>query len=91
MPKAGMSAQETSNLAAVVWVTNRSLRLYFFTAWMTSWFALKMLGGSKLSKKFQVTIPRRAREFLRVNSGDLLVFLIEKNAVVVRRGELRIR
>ena len=52
---------------------------------------MKLLGDSKLSKKFQVTVPRKVRDFLRVGSGDLLVFLVEKNAIVIKRGELRIR
>jgi AbrB family looped-hinge helix DNA binding protein len=52
---------------------------------------LKLLGDSKLSKKFQVTVPRNVRDFLRLDSGDLLVFLASKNAIVVKRGELRIR
>jgi AbrB family looped-hinge helix DNA binding protein len=50
---------------------------------------LKLLGDSKLSKKFQVTVPRKVREFLRLDSGDLLVFTVSKNAIVIKRGELR--
>jgi len=52
---------------------------------------LKAIGDSKLSKKFQITVPKRVREILRLDSEDLVVFVAKKNDVVIRRGRVTIK
>jgi AbrB family looped-hinge helix DNA binding protein len=51
---------------------------------------LKFLGNSKLTVKFQVTVPKAVRKMLGLGTGDLLVFVMEEEQVVVKRGEVRI-
>jgi AbrB family looped-hinge helix DNA binding protein len=51
---------------------------------------LKPLGNSKLSSKFQVTVPKDVRAILELDAGDLLVFLREHNQILVKRGKLKI-
>jgi AbrB family looped-hinge helix DNA binding protein len=52
---------------------------------------LKAVGDSKLSKKFQITVPKRVRERLRLDSEDLVVFILKRNDIVIRRGKVTIR
>ncbi|MBI4479124.1 MAG: AbrB/MazE/SpoVT family DNA-binding domain-containing protein [Acidobacteria bacterium] len=42
---------------------------------------------SKISSKGQVTIPKKVRESLRAGPGDLLVYEVQDNRVVLRRVE----
>lgn len=39
---------------------------------------------SALTKKYQVTIPKKIREFLRINKGDTVKFIIENNEVKIK-------
>jgi AbrB family looped-hinge helix DNA binding protein len=43
--------------------------------------------ASKLSRKGQVTIPKKVRESLRANPGDLIEYEVQGNLVVMRRAE----
>jgi len=51
---------------------------------------LEILGDSKLSRKFQITVPKDVRDILRLGTGDRLVFVAEKDRVLVKRGELQV-
>ena len=51
---------------------------------------MELLGDSKLTRKFQVTVPKLVREALRLGAGDLLVFVVEKRQILVKRGEVKI-
>lgn len=51
---------------------------------------MQIIGDSKLSRKFQVTVPKNVRDILRLGSGDRLVFVAEKDRVTVKRGELQV-
>ncbi len=42
---------------------------------------------SKMSKKGQVTIPKKVRESLRANPGDFIQYEVEGNVVTLRRAE----
>ena len=46
----------------------------------------KILGTSKLSHKFQVTIPKEAREQFRLETGDILVFADENGKLVLSKN-----
>ena len=52
---------------------------------------MKTLGDSKVTGKFQATIPRPVRELLRLTSGDRLVFLTERGNVLVKKGKVEIQ
>jgi len=52
---------------------------------------MKPLGDSRLSTKFQVTIPRTVREFLKTGAGDLIVFVKDDGNVLLKKGELKIK
>lgn len=43
----------------------------------------EVLGLSKITYKFQVTIPKRVREEFDLKEGDTIVFLKEGNKLVV--------
>jgi len=51
---------------------------------------LKVLGDSKVTEKFQATIPRIVRDLLGLNSGDRLVFVSAHGNVLVKKGKVRI-
>ncbi|MGD0201793.1 MAG: AbrB/MazE/SpoVT family DNA-binding domain-containing protein [Bryobacteraceae bacterium] len=42
---------------------------------------------SKLSSKSQITVPRKAREALKVQPGDVVAYELEEGAVRLRRLE----
>jgi len=46
----------------------------------------KILGLSKLSAKFQVTIPKDARERFNLNVGDRILFVEEDGKLVLKKG-----
>ncbi|MEM3697082.1 MAG: type II toxin-antitoxin system PrlF family antitoxin [Candidatus Bathyarchaeia archaeon] len=39
----------------------------------------RILGSSKVTAKFQVTIPEEVRKFLGIKVGDVIAFVKEKN------------
>jgi AbrB family looped-hinge helix DNA binding protein len=51
---------------------------------------MKLLGDSKLSSKFQVTVPKSVRKFLGLDAGDLIVFVRNHDAIVVKKGEVKV-
>ena len=47
--------------------------------------------NSTLTSKGQVTIPKEIRDFLKVKSGDLIDFIIDRDGkVVVRAGTVHV-
>ena len=46
------------------------------------------LGTSKMTRKFQATVPKAVRKHLSLGNGDLLVFLIDDNEIVLKRGSV---
>jgi AbrB family looped-hinge helix DNA binding protein len=52
---------------------------------------METLGDSKLSRKFQVTIPKNVRKFLKLDSGDLILFVRDDGNVLLKRGEVKIK
>lgn len=43
----------------------------------------KVKGASKVTSKFQVTIPERVREALQVKKGDIVVFVEEGDKIFI--------
>lgn len=54
-------------------------------------FPVKTFRSSRVSPKFQVTIPKDVRESLGIDVGDLIVFVNDRNEVTLKRGEITIR
>jgi AbrB family looped-hinge helix DNA binding protein len=52
---------------------------------------MKILGDSKLTGKFQATIPRVVRDLLELDLGDRVVFVLDNGRVLVRRGKLEVQ
>jgi len=51
---------------------------------------MESLGASKITRKFQATVPKLVREHLSLDDGDLLVFLKVHDEIVVKRGTVTI-
>jgi len=44
------------------------------------------MSASKLTSKFQATIPKEVRDTLKLKKGDTVVFqIVDKNIIVVKR------
>jgi AbrB family looped-hinge helix DNA binding protein len=43
----------------------------------------KAIGASKVSSKFQITIPETVREKLKVKAGDTIVFAEENGKIII--------
>lgn len=50
----------------------------------------RVLGDSRLSSKCQVTVPKSARELLELGTGDMLIFVVEGDSVLLKKGRLLI-
>lgn len=50
----------------------------------------KQLGASKVTGKSQITIPKPVRSLLKIDNGDLVVFVMSNEEVVVKRGKVKI-
>jgi len=46
----------------------------------------KKLGESKVTRRYQVTIPKTVRVFLEIKEGDMVVFVLKDGEIVVRKG-----
>lgn len=51
---------------------------------------MKNVGDSRLTSKFQVTIPKNVRKLMQLARGDLVVFVLRRDEIVLKRGEIRI-
>ncbi len=46
----------------------------------------KILGTSKLSHKYQVTVPKEARDEFKLQEGDIVVFAEESGKLVLSKN-----
>jgi AbrB family looped-hinge helix DNA binding protein len=51
---------------------------------------LESVGTSRVTRKFQATVPKAVRKHLSLDYGDLLVFLKEDNEIVLKKGTVKI-
>lgn len=49
---------------------------------------MEPLGTSKVTRKFQATVPKAVRKHLSLDDGDLLVFLMNHDEIVLKRGRV---
>ena len=52
---------------------------------------MRIIGDSRVSRQFQVTVPKRIRQLLELDAGDLLLFVEKSGMIVLKRGELQIK
>jgi AbrB family looped-hinge helix DNA binding protein len=52
--------------------------------------ALEVVGKASISGRYQLTLPKRVREFLKTENGDLVVFLKDDDRILVKRGTVKI-
>ena len=57
---------------------------------ITSEVSLEVVGKATITGKFQVTLPKSVREFLKTENGDFLVFVKDRDAITVKRGRVKI-
>ena len=50
---------------------------------------MEIVGKSSISGRYQLTLPKRLREFLKIENGDLVVFLKDHDNILVKRGTVR--
>jgi len=52
--------------------------------------SLEIVGKSTITGKYQLTLPKRVREFLNAENGDLVVFLKDHDVILVKRGTVEV-
>jgi AbrB family looped-hinge helix DNA binding protein len=52
--------------------------------------SLEIVGKSTITGRYQLTLPKRVREFLRAENGDLVVFLKDHDTILVKRGKVSV-
>lgn len=52
--------------------------------------SMKQLGSSKVTGKSSITVPKLVREILNISNGDLVVFVMSNDQIVVKRGKVKI-
>jgi len=51
---------------------------------------MEVIGKSTITGKYQLTLPKHVRDFLKADNGDLVVFLKDHDQVVVKRATVKI-
>jgi bifunctional DNA-binding transcriptional regulator/antitoxin component of YhaV-PrlF toxin-antitoxin module len=52
--------------------------------------SLEVVGKSTSTGKYQLTLPKVVREFLRADNGDLIVFIKDHDKILVKRATVKI-
>jgi len=47
-----------------------------------------VLGNSKVGRRFQITIPKKARDKLNFKKGDLVLFVEEDGKLILTKSEI---
>ena len=51
---------------------------------------MEVVGKSTISGRHQLTLPKRVREFLNAENGDLVVFVKDHDKILVKKGTVKI-
>lgn len=51
---------------------------------------MEVVGKSTITSRYQLTLPKRAREFLGAENGDFILFIKYHEKIVVKRGTVKI-
>lgn len=60
--------------------------VYFTSFSCKSCLAKEILGTSKVSGKFQITLPKEVRERFKIEEQEILVFSAEDGRLVLRKN-----
>jgi len=52
--------------------------------------SMEVVGKSTITGKYQLTLPKFVREFLRADNGDLIVFIKDRDKILVKRGSVKV-
>jgi AbrB family looped-hinge helix DNA binding protein len=52
--------------------------------------SMEVVGKSTITGKYQLTLPKSVREFLRADNGDLIVFIRDHDKILVKRGIVKV-
>jgi len=52
--------------------------------------SMEVVGKSTVTGRYQLTLPKHVREFLKAENGDLIVFVKDHDKIVVKRGTVQI-
>lgn len=52
--------------------------------------SMEVVGKSTITGKYQLTLPKSVREFLKADNGDLIVFLKDHDKILVKRGIVKV-
>jgi hypothetical protein len=52
--------------------------------------SMEVVGKSTITGKYQLTLPKFVREFLKADNGDLIVFVKDHDRILVKRGTVKI-
>ena len=52
--------------------------------------SMEVVGKSTITGKYQLTLPKFVREFLRADNGDLIVFVKDHDKILVKRGSVKV-
>jgi len=52
--------------------------------------SMEVVGKSTVTGKYQLTLPKFVREYLRADNGDLIVFIKDHDKILVKRGTVKI-
>ena len=52
--------------------------------------SMEVVGKSTITGKYQLTLPKFVREFLRADNGDLIVFIKDDDKILVKRAKVTI-
>ena len=78
-------------VTAFTFLRSQNPQDYSITSLQSWLLTLDILGQGRLTKKFQTTIPKRARRLLGLDAHDLVVFVGEDGRVVLKKAEIRIK
>ena len=51
---------------------------------------VEILNVANVRGRYEITLPKEIRDFLKVTPGDILVFSIKDKIVSLKKGEIRI-
>lgn len=47
----------------------------------------KVLGTSRVTRRFQITLVKQVRDLLEIQEGDLIIFIRHKDSVLIKKAK----
>ena len=71
-------------------VGSDSIHMFTYSMFPCGRDSMEVVGKSTITGKYQLTLPKFVREFLRAENGDLIVFIKDHDKILVKRGTVKI-